>query len=336
MYVSVALCTYNGEQFVSEQLESILQQTRPPDQIVIRDDCSEDDTVSIIRDICGSTTDANIDIEVNAHRLGVQKNFCRALAASKGDVIFFCDQDDVWFHDRVERMLSYFVQDPTISLVYCDAHITDSRLNRSGYTLFTHNSNKKDLALGNDRRIGELLKQGRNPGIKASSIAFRSWVKDGAGSVPPGVDHDSWLAFFGYALGNVVAVNEPLYFYRRHKGTFGASSSNLLAGESRVRRETLDPPSKIVKQARLAKELEKRMQEVAHWVALQQPWNHRYARMYVDVSKASRMLAWRASVITAKGKYLRRLKALQAVMAGSYAPYNGCRAKLKCMYKDLQ
>jgi glycosyltransferase involved in cell wall biosynthesis len=104
--ISVAMATYNGERFIEEQLDSILNQTLPVSEIIIRDDISSDSTASIIQAYIKNKGHENkIDFKVNEKNLGYASNFMKALRETKGDYVFFCDQDDIWPTDRVELMI---------------------------------------------------------------------------------------------------------------------------------------------------------------------------------------------------------------------------------------
>lgn len=107
MKTSVAMATYNGANYIREQLESILRQTMPIDELIICDDCSKDNTVSIVNEyIRANGLQGKWRIEVNLRNLGYGSNFMQAVKMTSGDLIFFCDQDDIWVDDRVEVMTS--------------------------------------------------------------------------------------------------------------------------------------------------------------------------------------------------------------------------------------
>lgn len=105
-FISVAMATYNGEKFIEEQLDSILNQTQPVNEIIIRDDISDDNTATVIQTyIKNRGLENRIDFKVNKKNLGYASNFIEALRETKGDYVFFCDQDDIWTKDRVELMI---------------------------------------------------------------------------------------------------------------------------------------------------------------------------------------------------------------------------------------
>lgn len=106
-FISVAIATYNGEKFIEEQLESILKQTYPVDEIIIRDDISSDNTASVIQAfIKNKGIEDKVDFKVNKKNLGYASNFMSALRQTKGEYVLFCDQDDIWLEDRVECMIN--------------------------------------------------------------------------------------------------------------------------------------------------------------------------------------------------------------------------------------
>lgn len=112
LMISVAMATYNGEQYLQAQLNSILQQSLPVDEIIIVDDCSTDKTVSIIEKY--QNEDPRILLFQNMKNLGYKLNFKKALSKCKGDYIFLCDQDDIWDVDKVKDMISVLKEHPAI------------------------------------------------------------------------------------------------------------------------------------------------------------------------------------------------------------------------------
>lgn len=102
MKLSLLMSTYNGEKFILEQLQSILEQSRELDEIVVIDDCSTDDTVSKVNSFIRThnLTD-KWKIYVNEINLGWRINFFSGIERTSGDICFFCDQDDIWFKDKV-------------------------------------------------------------------------------------------------------------------------------------------------------------------------------------------------------------------------------------------
>lgn len=93
--ISVAMCTFNGEKYIKEQIESIINQSLVPDEIVICDDCSKDNTINIIKETLANWS-GKANLIINEDNLGYRKNFEKAISLCNGDIIFLSDQDDVW------------------------------------------------------------------------------------------------------------------------------------------------------------------------------------------------------------------------------------------------
>lgn len=124
MTTSVAMCTYNGARFIEEQLRSILDQTIHVGEIVICDDGSTDETISIIEKVAKETI-IPIHIHINERNLGCVANFEKAIRLCQGDIIFLSDQDDVWMPNKVEVITKWFDQHPAMNVVFGDAILID-------------------------------------------------------------------------------------------------------------------------------------------------------------------------------------------------------------------
>src|SRR5687767_8613501 len=107
MSVSVALCSYNGAAYIAEQLRSIAEQTLLPEELVICDDGSSDSTVAIIRAFA-SEAPFKVLLFQNEQKLGVARNFQKALSLCTGDIIAMSDQDDVWMPIKLEKLCGAF------------------------------------------------------------------------------------------------------------------------------------------------------------------------------------------------------------------------------------
>ncbi len=132
MKVSVAIATFNGERFISDQLRSIADQTVLPDEVVVADDGSTDRTVDEIRAFAQS---APFELRLlEGPQDGIAANFAAAIDECVGDILFLADQDDQWFPSKVERVLAVF-EDPGCWLVVHDATLADESLRPAGQTL---------------------------------------------------------------------------------------------------------------------------------------------------------------------------------------------------------
>ena len=131
--ISVALCTFNGEKFISQQLDSILSQSVPVDEIVVCDDGSTDSTCQILEQYAAQSQ--SIRLIKNEHNLGYIANFEKAIRLCQGDYIFLSDQDDIWHPDKVAESIGYLSSSGMFG-AFTDARIIDTDGKETGHTLF--------------------------------------------------------------------------------------------------------------------------------------------------------------------------------------------------------
>lgn len=129
--ISIALTTYNGESYLQQQLESIADQTFLPTELVIFDDCSTDKTCEII-DRFINQTNLRVKFFKNVENVGYNQNFSRALSKCVGDIVFICDQDDLWELNKIERVVQEFTSSPEALVVIHDLEFCDSQLRSLG------------------------------------------------------------------------------------------------------------------------------------------------------------------------------------------------------------
>jgi len=198
--ISVCMATYNGKDFVLEQIMSILGQIGSEDEIIVVDDCSSDNTVKIIEEI----GDPRIKITSNDKNIGVVKSFERAIERSAGEYIFLSDQDDIWFPTKVEKVLSA-LENSNSDLCLTDAEILLENGKLGGRFLATRGSSRSIL--------GVIYKNF----FIGCCIAFKSDLKDKILPFPPSIDmHDQWIGITALMNSGITLINEPLMYYRRH------------------------------------------------------------------------------------------------------------------------
>lgn len=117
MKISIVMTTYNGEKYIIDQLESLDNQTRMPDEVLIFDDCSTDNTVNLIEDFIEKNQQGNYSIIKNSKNKGWRRNFMEGFAKAQGDIIFPCDQDDIWYKDKIEIMSKILEDNENILLL---------------------------------------------------------------------------------------------------------------------------------------------------------------------------------------------------------------------------
>jgi glycosyltransferase involved in cell wall biosynthesis len=213
---SIAMCTYNGARYLKEQLESLASQTRLPDELIICDDSSSDETVEIVRAFAVSAPFA-VNLEVNQKTLGSTQNFARAIQLCQGDLIALCDQDDIWLPAKLESIETLFAERSSVGLVFSDAELVDERLQPLGHKLWGQ--------LGFDHERRRLVDNGRAldlllPGwtVTGATMAFRSkflpLILDIPNDLP--MIHDGWIALIVATVADVAFIDEPLIKYRQH------------------------------------------------------------------------------------------------------------------------
>ncbi|MBY6242471.1 glycosyltransferase [Methylosinus sp. Sm6] len=134
MKVSIAMATYNGARWIEEQLDSFAQQDRRPDELVVCDDCSGDETISIIEQF---RRRASFEVRVvsNEKNSGHIRSFLRAMSLCRGDVIFLSDQDDTWRRTKISTMIRLIEENPRRHVFVNDAEYTDGNGTPCGLTV---------------------------------------------------------------------------------------------------------------------------------------------------------------------------------------------------------
>jgi glycosyltransferase involved in cell wall biosynthesis len=217
MKISVAMCTYNGADFLQAQFESILAQSRRPDEIVVCDDGSTDETRALLARFEKESPNT-ILLNFNKRNLGSVKNFEQAIQLCSGEVIALSDQDDVWRRDKLQLIEDAFNRSSLTGLVFSDAELVDETLKPLGRRMWNE--------IGFDAPKRKLLQNGRAlevllPGwtVTGATMAFRSRFTNICLPVPDGIAmiHDGWIALTIAAVADVVAIDEPLIQYRQHE-----------------------------------------------------------------------------------------------------------------------
>lgn len=200
--VSIALCTFNGERFLRRQLDSLLQQSYRPLEIVVTDDGSSDATWAILQEYAAAS--ALFRIERNARNLGYVRNFEKALGLCRGDFIALCDQDDIWLPEKVERQLAAL---GSCSLTYSTPAYIDADDQPLPARPF------KVRRLSGRRPLALLF----HTCVTGHLALFRRDVLTHALPFPEGTDaHDHWIPFVAAAMDGICASDEVLSLYRVH------------------------------------------------------------------------------------------------------------------------
>lgn len=232
--VAILMATYNGEKYLSEQIESIRRQTFADWTLYIQDDGSSDGTVCIIRDFC--SVDPRIKLfDIGLTRQGAGMNFMSMLNAVDSEYYMFSDQDDVWFEDKVERTLRRMKEEEAAHpgkpvIVHTSRTFTDEKLNVKLVSEFNPR-NKPDAVV--ERKI-ELMK---DPNILriytiagGCTMMLNRLAKEAAFPYISLRVHDSVCAMAVANKGGVIStIISPTMYYRLHSSqTCGVRSNNLL------------------------------------------------------------------------------------------------------------
>ena len=218
--VSVALATYNGEKFIARQLNSLLFQRRPIDEVIIVDDASTDNTADIIKNFIEKNRLLNWHLFVNEKNIGFLKNFKSAIEKTSGDVIFLCDQDDVWYKTKIDSMLYRFESDERVKALYSSFKIIDENdlfIKKYKSPMRSNNNLIKFKIMPFETvkiNLSTICNYNVSPGC---TLAFTREVRDIYLEKTKSVCvHDWELALIAAFLDGLYFFNTPLMNYRIH------------------------------------------------------------------------------------------------------------------------
>ena len=215
--ISVVMATYNGEKYIKEQLDSIADQSLSADEVIIVDDCSTDNTVSIIKKYIHKNRMNNWRLYVNKDNIGWKQNFFNGAKKSTGEIIFFSDQDDVWLHDKLKIMVNAMIA-YKMGCLYADKYVIDENGNR-----ITTREEKKRYT-GDIRKVffSEAFYEIKTLGccMCISRYVLNKYIEIGYYEG----DHDSQCARIAVLYSTLWHVDIPVIEYRMHeKNTSGIS-----------------------------------------------------------------------------------------------------------------
>jgi len=215
--LSIVMCIYNGAAYLQQQLDSLLAQTRLPDEIVLSDDGSTDASQDTLQAFAGQARELGIKVHLwsNPDNLGYVENFSKALRQATGDVLFLCDQDDVWRRDKLALMAARFNDDPQLQLLHSDARLVDALGDPLHCTLFDALQLTLDeKQVIHDGRAFEIVM--RRSFVTGATAALRRELVEMALPVAHDWIHDEWLAAVAAGFGRIDFIDEPLIDYRQH------------------------------------------------------------------------------------------------------------------------
>ncbi|HEY4531376.1 MAG TPA: glycosyltransferase [Luteimonas sp.] len=219
MRISIVLCTWNGERYLPPQLESLLDQDRRPDEIVVNDDVSADGTWALLQAFAtrARALGIEVDLQRNPVNLGYVRNFADGLGRATGDLLFLCDQDDVWHPEKLARMEAEFVRRPGLGLLHTDARLVDADGGDLGCGLFEAlEMTPEEIEAEHAGRAFEV--QLRRNTVTGAAAALRRALLPGVLPVPEGWVHDEWLALALSTRAQVDCLEWASIDYRQHGG----------------------------------------------------------------------------------------------------------------------
>lgn len=202
--ISIAMCSYNGEKYIKEQLDSIVNQTYKNIEIIITDDCSNDNTVKIIQEY--QKNDTRIKLHQNKTNLGFLKNFEYTISLCTGDYIALADQDDVWKKQKLKTFIEN-IKDNV--LIYSDAIIIDKDSNEVGAEFIRPGNYLCD---GSCNKLFFLINV-----VSGNTLMFKRELIQYILPIPKNITyHDSWIAFVASTYGTITYTTEAMTYYRRY------------------------------------------------------------------------------------------------------------------------
>jgi glycosyltransferase involved in cell wall biosynthesis len=218
------MATYNGALFLRTQLDSLLRQTYPYLEIIVVDDGSTDDTLSILREY--ASAHPHIHIYPNDRNLGYVRNFEKGCGLAKGEFLALCDQDDSWKEDKIEKLVAAIGD---AAMVHCDSFLCDNNLQTDGARI-------SDRAVF--KAIGNCLEQAVFCRIYGHTTLITKELYRKSVPFLTVIPHDWWLCFMATLHGGIRYVDEPMVHYRQH-------AHNLFGVVGTRRKKTAEEKKKI-------------------------------------------------------------------------------------------
>lgn len=231
--ISVAMTTYNGEKYIIPQLYSVLNQSVKPDEVIICDDCSTDSTVSLINEFINENKLTNFRLISNENNLGYIKNFRKAISLTSGDIIFLCDQDDIWQEDKIKIMAELMENNKEIKALASAYKLIDAEGNEikgdsekfydpKGSSLLSKVNYGKSLYYNIAQGCAEAV----------SSDIAKAYCQSTAAILP----HDWALNLLAYEKRGLYFINRELLLYRLHGNNTTGISDKGASVEERIPR----------------------------------------------------------------------------------------------------
>lgn len=226
MKISIVLTTYNGERFILEQLNSIFKQTIRPDEVLIIDDCSDDNTYTIIEKYIEKNNLNNWCLLKNEKNLGWKKNFMKGIEKARGELIFLCDQDDIWELNKIETQVQIMLNNKDILVLasnYTPIYSKETKKYISKKIMRTMNNDGSVVKY----KLNSLFFYVLRPGC---TFCFRKKILKYVKNIWfEGYAHDAIIWHIAILLNGLYIYNSATIQFRRHN----KNASNLVSKEDR-------------------------------------------------------------------------------------------------------
>ncbi len=230
MKISVVMTTYNGEKYIYEQLESLYRQTRLPDEVIISDDNSKDNTVKIIKDFIAKNQIKDWILLVNEKNKGWQKNFIEAMIQATGDIIFLADQDDIWLNDKIEFMHNIMTRNKEIKCLVGKVITIDGNgskfNNKRGFLEGNRSDEVKKIYFSEKFNTITLLGCAMCVSKEIVEIIQQINVKK--------FSHDSQCCRLATIIDGMYIVDRPVIKYRIHNANTSGVDNNINYGSTSI------------------------------------------------------------------------------------------------------
>jgi len=240
--IDILLATYNGEKYLSPQIDSIITQTYKDWQLLIRDDLSTDNTVNIIKNYTCKYPDKIRLIEDNKGHLGLVQNFGALLELALSEYIMFCDQDDIWLPNKIELTLNTMkaagqTWPNTPLLVHTDLKVVDEMLKPIAESFWKLHR----ISPESDCQLKKIIY--RNI-VTGCTVMINKKAKEISMPFPPEARiHDWWIALNVVKYGKIIHIAMPTVLYRQH-------IANLIGAKKSLKEDILLLPQKFIRAKR--------------------------------------------------------------------------------------
>lgn len=315
MKTSIVMTVYNGEKYLKKQIESFLRQTVCPNEIIISDDCSSDNTMNILESY-RNHNNINFKIYKNEQNLGFTKNFENAISKSTGDIIFLSDQDDVWYDNKIETIINTYKKNPEINLIIHDADLVNESLEKTNLSAIS-----QILSGFSDTDV--FITGALTSFNKALMRYFMPFPKNLVG-------HDGYIHYVARNLKTRLVIHDKLQMIRRHSN----NTSDWVAS-SLLKINKID----VFKKQFLSKRISNyndRLEQVEHVIKIInniEKENHLFSKEHLLLSinnlKKEGLALKKRNLFENKNFFEKKLIAFELLFKNQYKYFNGLRSFLR-------